>query len=243
VSSAGFPKTIGSSTNDFQLTVDGTASGVITLASGAYANLSALATEMQTKINADATLRAAGKSVTVSVSGDDLEVRSNSVGSTSTVQITNAGGDSTVTTLGLDSPTTTNGTDLVGTIGGVAGVAEGNVLTGGAGSATAGLSVDVSSTAGGTITISDGVVEQIDALMTAFLAPNNALDTRITRLQERAEDIVDEREDLELRLDSIEARYRRQFNALDTLLSEISGSGAMVSNQLQNIPIPGKSRG
>jgi flagellar hook-associated protein 2 len=243
VSSAGFPKTIGSSTNDFQLTVDGTASGVITLASGAYANLSALATEMQTKINADATLRAAGKSVTISVSGDDLEVRSNSVGSTSTVQITNAGGDSTVTTVGLDSPTTTNGTDLVGTIGGVAGVAEGNVLTGGVGSATAGLSVDVSSTAGGIITISDGVVEQIDALMTAFLAPNNALDTRITRLQARAEDIVDDREDLELRLDSIEARYRRQFNALDTLLSEISGSGAMVSNQLKNIPIPGKSRG
>jgi flagellar hook-associated protein 2 len=143
----------------------------------------------------------------------------------------------------LDSPTTTNGTDLVGTIGGVAGVAEGNVLTGGVGSATAGLSVDVSSTAGGIITISDGVVEQIDALMTAFLAPNNALDTRITRLQARAEDIVDDREDLELRLDSIEARYRRQFNALDTLLSEISGSGAMVSNQLKNIPIPGKSRG
>ena len=242
VAAAGFPVTVNSSTNDFQLTVDGTASGVITLASQAYANLSALATEMQTKINADATLRAAGKSVTISVSGNNLEVRSNNVGSTSTVQIASAGGDSTVTALGVDSLTTTNGTDLVGTIGGVAGVADGNVLTGAPGTGAAGLSVDVSSTAGGSVTISDGVLEQVDALMTSFLAVNNSLDTRITRLQERADDIVDDRAKLKLRLDSIEARYRRQFNALDTLLSEISGSGAMVSNQLKNIPIPGKPR-
>ncbi len=81
VASAGFPKTVGGSSNELSVSVDGTASGTITLASGAYANLSALATELQTKINADTTLRAAGKAVTVSVSGDDIEVRSNKLGS------------------------------------------------------------------------------------------------------------------------------------------------------------------
>jgi len=242
VPSAGFPKTINSANNDFQLTVDGTASGTITLTSQAYANLGVLATEMQARINADATLRAAGKSVTVSVSGDDLEIRSNSVGTNSTVQITNSGSDSTVTILGLDSATATNGTDLVGTIGGVAGVAEGNVLTGAASSGTAGITVEVSSTSGGNITISDGVVDQIDTLLASFLATDNTIDTRISRLQENADDIVDEREALELRLDAIEARYRRQFNALDTLLNEISGSGAMVANQLANIPVPGQAK-
>ena len=242
VPSAGFPKTINSANNDFQLTVDGTASGTITLTSQAYANLAVLATEMQARINADATLRAAGKSVTVSVSGDDLEIRSNSVGTNSTVQITNSGSDSTVTILGLDSATATNGTDLVGTIGGVAGVAEGNVLTGAASSGTAGITVEVSSTSGGNITISDGVVDQIDTLLASFLATDNTIDTRISRLQENADDIVDEREALELRLDAIEARYRRQFNALDTLLNEISGSGAMVANQLANIPVPGQAK-
>ena len=242
VASAGFPKTINSSNNDFQLTVDGTASGTITLTSQAYANLGVLATEMQTKINADATLRAAGKSVTISVSGDDLEIRSNSVGSTSTVQITNSGGDSTTTTLGLDTPTTTNGTDLVGTIGGVAGVAEGNVLTAATSSNAAGITVEVSSTSGGNINISDGVVDQLDTLLATFLATDNTLDTRISRLQESADDIVDDRAALELRLDAIEARYRRQFNALDTLLNQISGTGAMVTNQLANIPIPGQTK-
>ena len=63
-----------------------------------------------------------------------------------------------------------------------------------------------------------------------------------SRLQEGAADIVDERAALELRLDAIEARYRRQFNALDTLLNEISGTGAMVTNQLANIPIPGQAK-
>ena len=242
VLSAGFPKTINSGNNDFQLTVDGTASGAITLTSQAYANLGVLATEMQTRINADATLRAAGMSVTVSVSGDDLEIRSNSVGSTSAVQITNSGGDSTVTTLGLDSPTTTNGTNLVGTIGGVAGVAAGNVLTGALGSGTAGLTVEVSSTAGGNISISDGLVDQMDALLAGFLVADNTIDTRVSRLQNRADEVVKERAAFELRLDSIEARYRRQFNALDTLLNEIAGSGAMVANQLANIPVPGQAK-
>ena len=242
VASAGFPKTVNSSSNDLLITLDGTTSGVITLASQAYANLGAVATELQAKINADSTLRSAGKSVSVTVSGDDIEIRSDSQGGSSTVQLANSGSDSTLTVLGLNSPTTTNGTNLVGTIGGVAGVAEGNVLSGATGSGTEGLSVEVSSTTGGNIIISDGVMDQLDTLLTSLLAPENSLDTRISRLTERADDIVDERAALELRLDSIEARYRRQFNALDTLLNEISGSGAMVANQLANIPIPGQAK-
>ena len=242
VASAGFPKTIDSSTDGFVVTVDGTASGTVTLTNQAYASLSAIATEMQTKINADATLRAAGKGVTVTVSGDDIEIRSNSLGSSSSVALSNAGTDTTIAALGLTLATATAGTDLVGTIGGVAGVADGNALTGAVGSGAAGLSVDVSSTTGGNITVSDGVVDQLDALLAAFLAADSAIDSRVTNLQERAEGIVDERAALELRLDAVEARYRRKFNALDSLLSEISGSGAMVADQLANIPIPGQTK-
>lgn len=242
VPAAGFPVTIDSSTDSFVVTVDGTSSGTVTLTNQAYASLSAIATEIQTKINADATLRAAGKGVTVAVSGDDIEIRSNSLGSSSSVALANDGSDTTIAALGLTLATTTAGSDLVGTIGGVTGVAEGNVLTGAVGSGAAGLSVDVSSTTGGNITVSDGVVNQLDTLLTAFLATDNAIDSRVTNLQERAEGIVDERAALELRLDAIESRYRRKFNALDSLLSEISGSGAMVANQLANIPIPGQTK-
>ena len=242
IASAGFPKTVNNASDGLYLTVDGTASGVITLSSQEYGNLTALASEMESKINADATLRAAGKSVTVIVNGDDIEVRSGSLGSTSTVLIANAGSDLTLATIGFTSPTTTSGTNLVGTIGGVAGVAEGNVLTGAANSGTSGLSVDVSSTAGGEITVSDGVIDQLDSILTALLNTDGSLDSRITTLQASVDDIEDDRTDLEIRLQAIEARYRRRFNSLDTLLSEISGSGSLVANQLANIPIPGKTK-
>jgi flagellar hook-associated protein 2 len=165
VPSAGFPITIDSSGDSFVVTVDGTASGTVTLSNQAYANLAAVATEIQTKINADTTLRDAGKAVTVSVSGDDIEIRSNSLGSASTVALVNAGSDTTINALGLALATTTNGTDLVGTIDGVAGVAAGNVLSGAVGSNAAGMSINVSSTAGGTVVVSNGVTNQFSELL------------------------------------------------------------------------------
>jgi flagellar hook-associated protein 2 len=42
-----------------------------------------------------------------------------------------------------------------------------------------------------------------------------------------------------VRLEAIEARYRRQFNALDSLLSELNSSGSFIADQLANIPVPG----
>ena len=73
-------------------------------------------------------------------------------------------------------------------------MAEGNLLTAATSSNAAGITVEVSSTTGGNITISDGVVDQLDTLLATFLATDNAIDTRISRLQENADDIVDDRE-------------------------------------------------
>ena len=205
VPSGGFPVTIDSSTDSFVATIDGTASGTITLTNQAYASLAAIATEIQTKINADATLRAAGKAVTVTVSGDDIEIRSNSLGSTSTVAMVNAGTDTTITALGLALATTTNGTDLVGTIDGVAGVASGNTLKGAVGTTASGLSLDISSTTGGTVTVSYGVADQLDTWLATLLGDDNVLDSRITSLNTRISEISDERTAAERRFDAMKA--------------------------------------
>ena len=242
VPSGGFPVTIDSSTDSFVATIDGTASGTITLTNQAYASLAAIATEIQTKINADTTLRAAGKAVTVSVSGDDIEIRSNSLGSTSTVAMVNAGTDTTIAALGLALATTTNGTDLVGTIDGVAGVASGNTLKGAVGTTASGLSLDISSTTGGTVTVSYGVADQLDTWLATLLGDDNVLDSRITSLNTRISEISDERTAAERRFDAIEKRYRAQFNALDSLLNELNSTGSFISDQLANIPLPGKSK-
>ena len=236
------PITINSANDTLTLTVDGTASGTIALTNQAYASLAALATELQTQINADSTLRLAGKAVSVSVAENKLVITSNSLGSGSTVKLANAGADTTLTTLGFDSVTSSNGADLVGTINGVAGTAQGNILSGAPGSGSVGLSVAISSAAGGTVAVSQGVLDQMDDLLTKMLGTNNSLDLRIDSLEDRIEEIGDERAALATRMDALELRYRRQFNALDSLVNQLTSTGSYVADQLANIPIPGKTK-
>lgn len=87
------------------VSVDGTTSGTITLNGVAspglaYASGEALALELQNKINADSTLSAAGRQVTVifDTTSNRLVLRSNSVGGASAVDIT---GGTARATLGL----------------------------------------------------------------------------------------------------------------------------------------------
>lgn len=87
------------------VSVDGTTSGTITLNGTAspglpYASRQDLAAELQSKINADATLVAAGRQVTVvfDATTNRLVLRSNSVGGTSSVDVT---GGTARATLGL----------------------------------------------------------------------------------------------------------------------------------------------
>lgn len=110
--SAGAPLSIITGTNDtLTVAVDGVASGTITLAGAAspglpYESGSALAQEIQAKINADATLQAAGKTVSVifDTTASRLVITSNSTASTSAVNVT---GGTARTSLGLASGTAT----------------------------------------------------------------------------------------------------------------------------------------
>ena len=106
------PALVTTGTNDtLNVTVDGVASGVITLTGAAapgkaYPSGADLATELQTQINADATLAAAGKNVTVSfdTTTKRFVIASTSAAATSAVNVT-AG--SARATLGLLAGTST----------------------------------------------------------------------------------------------------------------------------------------
>ena len=106
------PVSILTGTNDtLAVTVDGVSSGIITLAGAATPGLSytsgaALAQEVQTKINADATLQTAGKTVAVTydTTSNRLVITSNAADLTSEVNVT--GGTARVS-LGLTSGTST----------------------------------------------------------------------------------------------------------------------------------------
>ena len=78
---------ITSSNNTIQVTVDGVTSGTITVPAAEYSSESALATAIQTAINADSTLSTAGKSVVVTHSNGSYSITSGSTGSSSSIVI------------------------------------------------------------------------------------------------------------------------------------------------------------
>jgi flagellar hook-associated protein 1 FlgK len=98
------------------VSVDGTTSGTITLTGTGspgqpYTSGAALAAELQSKINADATLAAAGRQVAVNFDSttNRLVLRSNSVGGTSSVNVT---GGTARAGLGLSAGTSTAASGL-----------------------------------------------------------------------------------------------------------------------------------
>ena len=79
------------SNNTIQVTVDGTQSGSVTVPAAHYTSEAALATAIQTAINADSTLIAAGKSVIVTHANGSYSIKSGSIGASSSMVINSIG--------------------------------------------------------------------------------------------------------------------------------------------------------
>ncbi len=86
-----------------------------------------------------------------------------------------------------------------------------------------------------------GVALRLDGVLQGFLGSAGLLDSRTDSLSSRIEGIEASREALNRRMESVEARYFRQFNALDTLLAEVESTGNFLTQQLASIPLPGSS--
>ncbi|MFN2288842.1 MAG: flagellar filament capping protein FliD [Chromatocurvus sp.] len=238
------PLTIDGDNNSLQLTVDGVASGAISLTQGSYDSGAALSAEIQSRINGDSNLSAAGIGVEVTfTAGDTLQIRSSRFGAESSVEITGVGTTSP-TSLGLDVGSGTAGTDVAGTIAGIAATGNGQVLSGAAGSVVDGLRLSVTgATLGerGNVLLSRGVADRLGGLLNGFLSSNGLLDLRTEGLQGRVDSVGEDREVLNRRMEALEARYRSQFNALDSLLAQLESTGNFVSEQLAGIPLPGQN--
>ncbi|MDB2696847.1 flagellar filament capping protein FliD [Alphaproteobacteria bacterium] len=76
-----------SSNNTIKLIIDGTTSGTVTIPSAEYSSESALATAIQTAVNADSALTSAGKSVVVTHSNGSYSITSGSTGSATSVAL------------------------------------------------------------------------------------------------------------------------------------------------------------
>lgn len=126
------PITIDDDNDTLSVTVDGVTSGTITLAQGSYTDGTALAVQLQTQINQDANLKAAGKEVfvTYDTTEQTLTLGSTTYGSKSNIGI-DALDTNTVAELGLAIANSDNnvGQDVAGTINGIEGLGVGQFLS------------------------------------------------------------------------------------------------------------------
>ncbi|MCK4742504.1 MAG: flagellar filament capping protein FliD [Sulfuriflexus sp.] len=233
VGSAAANLTIVEGTNDeITINIDGT-STTITLAAATY-TAAELATELRTKINDDTAFKNRGISVDVTESAGVLSITSKAYGSSSVVEI--IGGNGQTDLVGA-AATNTDGVDVAGTIGGLTATGAGQLLTG-TGSAS-GLVVDITGTVlgdRGSVDFKRGYAEQLSSYVSSLLATDGFFKTTTLSLEDRLEDIADDRVRLSNRLASIETRLRAQFGALDILISQLQNTSNFLTQQLAALP-------
>lgn len=226
--------TVDASNNTLSLVVDGFGSGTVTLTQGASYTGASLAAEMQSKINGDSALSAAGVSVTVTYANSRFSIASNRYGSTSNVIVSGVG-TTTAATLGINAASGVVGADAAGSIGGSAATGSGQYLT-----ASNELKILVSGGAApsdrGSVSYSNGYAAQLNTLMSGFLANNGILATSSNGIDASIKNIAGRRDVLSRRLVDVEARYRAQFSALDVMIGKMNQTSNYLTQQLANLP-------
>ncbi len=211
-------------------TLDNTAT--ISLPAGTY-NPSQLATLLQSSINGVSAFSNAGASVTATV-GDDgkLKLQSTRYGAKSNIHLITASGTDVSNVFG--SASSVDGLDVAGTIGGYTATGDGQNLTGAAGAPVEGLKLTVTGDAlgnRGSFGFSQGYAYQLNALAATYLGAKGAITSRTTGLNSSVKDITKQKDAFNSRLTDIEARYRKQYTALDTSIASMNKTASFLTQQ------------
>lgn len=217
------PVTIDADNDTFRVSVDGLLSEDIVLTNSSYNTADELATEIQTQINADATLLAA--EITVGVVFDDannrFEITSASTGTSSSVDVTFAEAG-VVSDLGL----------VVAQ--GVDGVNATNIAN-----PAAGFQIQVQgSTIGerGTVTLVRGVMDRLTSYLSQVTQFDGTISNRVSGLETSVADLEEEASEFATRMDLLEERLRLQFAAADALISTLNNTSSFLDQQLATLP-------
>jgi flagellar hook-associated protein 2 len=81
-----------------------------------------------------------------------------------------------------------------------------------------------------------GVAAKLDKVLDPYLRSGGILDSRNDALKASIDDIASQRDALAQRLEALQARYLKQFNALDGLLAEMQTTSNFLTQQLRNLP-------
>jgi flagellar hook-associated protein 2 len=81
-----------------------------------------------------------------------------------------------------------------------------------------------------------GFASSMDTLLESFTSSTGSIADRTSSIQDQIEDIASEQTAFLSRMDGVEARYRSQFNALDSLLAEIQATQDYLTTALDQLP-------
>lgn len=226
--------TIDETNDDISLEVNGETSVSLQLTQQTYASAQELVDEIQSQLNSNNALNAAGSSVQVGLdSNGRLSFTSGDYGSDSSVTLNSA---ESAATFGLGSVTTTTGLDVAGTIGGRAAEGDGQVLFLGNGNGGAsGLQVRIlgdETGNRGSIAFIEGVAESTVNLVSSFVGVDGAIESRTESLNRDLEQIQESQARLEERIAAYRERLVSQFTAADSLISQLNSTQEFVSQQL-----------
>jgi len=217
----------------FSVTVDGGSTQNVTLNS----NLS-----NAEGVRADIAGKLTGVTVTLDAS-DKLVFTSNTSGTASSIAISGIDG-SEDTQLGLSNANGAAGTTSTAyTINGAAAIADstGNIITGAVGTVVDGLSLEILGGATGdlgSVNFGIGVGAQLNTLIKSLLETDGLLDARITGLNNSVTDITKQRTVLEAKATALEARYRTQFNGLETIIASLTATQSFLTTALSQFVDP-----
>jgi flagellar hook-associated protein 2 len=222
--------TIGAGNDTFAIKVDGIQSGTISLTQKTYTSYADLAAEMQSRINGDSTIKAAGVSigVTYDTINNRMVLTSKSYGASSSVQIT-----ANTTSLGLSVGAGTAGLDVAGTIGGQAATGKGQQLTSTAGDAL-GLKLLISeNTVGnkGTVDFSRGLIEGLNTVLTSLLSSNGTITSKTDSFQKSLTDIATARTTLADKMNTYQTMLYDKFNRMDALVGQMQSTASYLTQQ------------
>jgi flagellar hook-associated protein 2 len=236
---------IDASNDGFAMTIDGVASGTVTLPHGTYTPAQ-LAAAVQSALNGAAALTAAGVSANVTVgSGGNLIINAQDYGTQSTVA--DASGTAAAA-LGFDGTESGAGTDVAGNfvLNGqvIAATGAGQLLTGAAGTAADGLKAQyiggpaqVATGANATFNFSQGFATQLYNFTTNALDTTGAIASEQNGINNTIQDINNQISDLNTRLAQVQANYMAEFTALDTLIASMNQTSSYLTTQLANLPL------
>ncbi len=228
--------------NTLSLSVDGY-STTVTLAPGTYSQAN-LASLVQSAINGDSTLSAANSSASVAINGsNNAIITSNRYGASSSVSVTAGGGAYAL--IGT-SGSSTAGLDVAGTINGTAATGSGQFMTGAAGTPTEGLELQVkggSTGSRGTVNFSLGYADQLNNTITDYLSSTGVVTTATNSINTNIQSINSQISTMSQHLVDVQNQYLAQFQALDTIIAQMTTTGNYLTQQFTSMSYTQKNYG